>query len=92
MTQRRRYIWVLAVIVLGLFVSGAAWRAFNPGASEGPSEDVQITSRQDGYYLCLHRRPLSAAQMYRLIKLKLPKDDLAAATTGCQEAQRPSGD
>jgi len=85
-------MWVLATVVLALFVSGAVWRAFNPTASEGPSEDVQLTSRQDGYYLCLHRRPLSAAQMYRLIKLKLPKDDLASATRGCQEAQRPSGD
>ena len=35
---------------------------------------------------------MSAAQMYRLIKRKLPNDDLTAAIRGCQEAQRPSGD
>ena len=82
---------MLATVVIVLFVAGAVWRAFNPTASENPNDDVQITSRQDGYYLCLYRRPLSAAQMYRLIKRKLPNDDLAAATRGCQEAQQPSG-
>ena len=92
MGQRRRYVWILATVVIGLFVAGAVWRAFNPTASENPNEDAQITSRQDGYYLCLNRRPMSPAQMYRLIKRKLPNDDLAAATRGCQEAQRPSGD
>ena len=92
MRAQRRYIWVLAVVVLGLFVSGAVWRAFNPTAGENKNEEALITSRQDGYYLCLNRRPLSPAQMYRLIKRKLPNDDLAAATRGCQEAQRPSGD
>jgi hypothetical protein len=74
-------------LIAGLFVSGAVWRAFHPGASENPSDDTKITSRQDGYYLCLNRRPMSAAQMYRLIKAKLPHDDLAAAIRGCQEAQ-----
>ena len=85
-------MWAFAIVVAALFASGVVWRATHPNASEAPVEDTGIADRQDGYYLCLHRRPLSAAQMYRLIKLKLPKDDLAAATTGCQEAQRPSGD
>ena len=85
-------MWVLGSVVVALFVSGMVWRAFNPGASENPGEDRQITSRQEGYYLCLDRRPLSAAQMYRLVRLKLPKDDLAAALRGCQEAQKPGGD
>jgi hypothetical protein len=85
-------MWLLASIVVALFVSGMVWRAFNPGASENPDEDAQIAARQDGYYLCLNRRPMGAAQMYRLIKRRLPKDDLAAALRGCQEAQRPAGD
>jgi len=89
---RRRYVWVIASVVVSLFVAGAVWRAFNPTAGDDPNEDVLITSRQDGYYLCLNRRAMSPAQMYRLIKRKLPHDDLAAATRGCQEAQRPSGD
>ncbi len=92
MSERKRYIWVLGAVVLALFVSGMVWRAFNPGTSENPNEDAQIVARQDGYYLCLNRRPMSAAQMYRLIKHKLPKDDLAAALRGCQEAQKPGGD
>jgi hypothetical protein len=85
-------MWVLGSVVVALFVSGIVWRAFNPGASENPDEDAQIAARQDGYYLCLNRRPMSAAQMYRLIKARLPNDDLAAALRGCQEAQRPGGD
>jgi hypothetical protein len=92
MAERRRYMWVLASVVLALFVAGAVWRAFHPGASENPNEDAQIAARQDGYYLCLNRRPMTAAQMYRLIKRKLPQDNLAAALRGCQEAQKPSGD
>jgi hypothetical protein len=83
---------VLASVVIALFVAGAVWRAFNPTAGDDPNEDALITSRQDGYYLCLNRRPLSAAQMYRLIQRRLPNDNLAAAMRGCQEAQRPSGD
>jgi hypothetical protein len=85
-------MWVLASVVVALFVAGAVWRGFHPGASENPNEDAQITARQEGYYLCLNRRPMTAAQMYRLIKHRLPKVDLAAALRGCQEAQRPSGD
>ena len=92
MTQRSRYLLGLGLLIAALFVSGAVWRALNPGASENPDEDTKITSRQDGYYLCLNRRPLSPAQMYRLIKARLPHDDLAAALRGCQEAQKPSGD
>jgi len=80
-------MWIFALLVAVLFVSGAAWRATHPNTSENPDEETQIASRQDGYYLCLHRRPLDAAQMYRLIKLRLPHDDLALAIRGCQEAQ-----
>jgi hypothetical protein len=87
-TQRTKYLWILGSLVAALFVSGMVWRALHPGASENPNEDAQIAARQDGYYLCLHRRPMSPAQMYRLIKRKLPEDDLAAALRGCQEAQR----
>jgi len=87
-TQRTKYLWLLGSLVAALFVSGMVWRALHPGASENPNEDAQITARQDGYYLCLHRRPMSPAQMYRLIKRKLPDDDLVAALRGCQEAQR----
>jgi hypothetical protein len=90
--DRRRYMWVVATVVVSLFVAGIVWRAFHPQASENPNEDAQIAARQDGYYLCLNRRPMSPAQMYRLIKVRLPKDDLAAALRGCQEAQRPAGD
>jgi hypothetical protein len=79
-------------VVLALFVAGIAWRALNPRVDENPNEEAQIAARQDGYYLCLHRRPMSAAQMYRLVKRKLPHDDVAAAIRGCQEAQRTSGD
>jgi hypothetical protein len=85
-------MWVLASVVAALFVAGGVWRGFHPGASENPNEDAQIAARQDGYYLCLNRRPMTAAQMYRLIKHRLPKVDLAAALRGCQEAQRPWGD
>ena len=92
MTQRFRYLLLLGTVIAALFVAGAVWRAFNPAASENPNEDAKITSRQDGYYLCLNRRPMSPAQMYRLIKRRLPKDDLAAALRGCQEAQGTSGD
>ncbi len=92
MTQRTRYVLVLGSLIAVLFVGGAVWRAFNPGVSENPDEDISITSRQDGYYLCLNRRPMSPAQMYRLIKRKLPNDDLAAALRGCQEAQGTLGD
>ena len=90
--DRRRYMWVIAAVIVSLFVAGIVWRAFNPGASENPNEDAQIAARQDGYYLCLNRRPLTPAQMYRLIKRRLPHDDVAAALRGCQEAQGTLGD
>jgi hypothetical protein len=80
---------MLASVVIALFVAGAVWRAFNPTASENPNDDAQITSRQDGYYLCLNRRPMSAAQMYCLIKRKLPNDDPTAAIRGCQRRRGP---
>ena len=92
MTQRTRYVLIFGSLIAVLFVGGAVWRAYNPRVSENPNEDARITSRQDGYYLCLNRRPMSPAQMYRLIKRKLPNDDLAAALRGCQEAQGTLGD
>jgi len=92
MTQRTKYVLVLGSLIAALFVGGAVWRAFNPGVSENPNEDTKITSRQDGYYLCLNRSPMSPAQMYRLIKRRLPNDDLVAALRGCQEAQGTLGD
>ena len=92
MTQRSRYVLRLGSLIAVLFVGGAVWRAFNPERVGEPDEDARITSRQDGYYLCLNRRPMSPAQMYRLIKRKLPNDDLAAALRGCQEAQGTLGD
>jgi hypothetical protein len=86
--ERRKYLWILGSLIAALFVAGVVWRALNPQASENPDEDVQIASRQDGYYLCLHRSQLSPAEMYRLIKRRLPDDDLTYALRGCQEAQR----
>jgi hypothetical protein len=89
MSARRAYIWGLVALVLGLFVAGAVWRAFNPNASEAPNDDTNVGSRLDGYYLCLHEKDLSPAQMYRLVHRRLPKtDDLALALRGCQEAQK----
>jgi hypothetical protein len=85
-------MWALGAVVIGLFVSGAIWRATHPNASENPTEnpteEQDIAMRQDGYYLCLHRQPMTAAQMYRLVKSKLPHDDVALALRGCQEAQQ----
>jgi hypothetical protein len=84
-------MWAFAVVVAGLFLSGAVWRATHPNASENPSdnptEERDIAARQDGYYLCLHRQPMTAAQMYRLVKRELPRDNLALALRGCREAQ-----
>jgi hypothetical protein len=86
--ERRKYLWILGSLVAALFVAGIVWRALNPQASENPDEDAQIAARQDGYYLCLHRAQLSPAEMYRLVKRRLPNDDLTYALRGCQEAQR----
>jgi hypothetical protein len=85
--DRRKYLWILGSLVAALFVAGIVWRALNPQTSENPDEEVQIASRQDGYYLCLHRPQLSPAEMYRLIKRRLPNDNLTYALRGCQEAQ-----
>ena len=85
---RRRYLWLLAGVVAALFLSGAAWRALHPRASENPDEDTQIAARQDGYYLCLHRPPLTPGEMYKLVRRKLPNDDPVLALRGCREAQR----
>jgi hypothetical protein len=80
-------MWAFAIVVAGLFLSGAVWRAIHPTASENPTEERDIAARQDGYYLCLHRQPLTPAQMYRLVKRKLPDDNVGVALRGCQEAQ-----
>ena len=87
MRQRRAIVWGLVAMVVALFVAGVVWRALNPNASENPDEDAQLLSRQDGYYLCLHRPEMSPGEMYSLIKRKLPRDDQVAALRGCQEAQ-----
>ena len=84
-------MWAFAIVVAGLFLSGAVWRATHPNASENPTEtpteERGIAARQDGYYLCLRQPPMTAAEMYRLVKRRLPKDNLALALRGCQEAQ-----
>ena len=87
MTDQRRYMWAFALVVAGLFVSGIVWRAAHPNSSEAPTDETNVAARQHGYYLCLHRRPLTTAQMYRLVKRSLPNQDLALALRGCQEAQ-----
>ena len=87
MRDRRRYMWAFAIVVAGLFAAGIVWRAANPNTSEAPVDEPDVSPRQDGYYLCLHRRPMTTAEMYRLVKRKLPNDDLALALRGCQEAQ-----
>jgi hypothetical protein len=78
----------LAALVLGLFVAGAVWRAFNPNKSEAPNDEANIQARLDGYYLCLHQPAMSPAQMYRLVQRKLPDVDRSLALRGCQEAQK----
>jgi hypothetical protein len=85
--RRRVTVWGLVALVVVLFASGIVWRALNPNASENPDEDAQLLSRQDGYYLCLHRPEMTPGEMYKLIKRKLPRDDQVAALRGCQEAQ-----
>ena len=87
MRQRRATVWGLVALVVALFAAGVVWRAFNPGVSENPDEDAQLLSRQDGYYLCLHRAQMSPGEMYKLLRRKLPKDNQVAALRGCQEAQ-----
>ena len=88
MNAKRAYMLGLGALVLGLFVSGAVWRAFNPNKSEAPNDEVNIQARLDGYYLCLHQPALSPAQMYRLVHRRLADDDLQLALRGCQEAQK----
>ena len=85
--RNRAAVWGLVAVVVGLFVAGAVWRTLNPNTSENPSEDAQLVSRQDGYYLCLHRPEMTPGEMYKLIKRKLPRDNQVAALRGCQEAQ-----
>jgi hypothetical protein len=86
--QRRAVVWGLVAVIVALFAAGVVWRALNPNASENPDEDAQLLSRQDGYYLCLHRPEMSPGEMYKLIRRKLPEDDQVAALRGCQEAQK----
>ena len=90
MRGRRAQLWLLFALVAALFVAGAVWRAYHPG-TDTPGEEEQAARRR-GYYLCLNRRPMTPAQMYRLVKLKLPRDDVGVAIRGCQEAQKPPGD
>jgi hypothetical protein len=89
MSGGKRWFWFLGGLVVALFVAGIVWRALTPQPTQPPNDAVQIASRQDGYYLCLNRPPLTPAEMYRLVRRRLPKDDLAAALRGCQQAQHP---
>jgi cbb3-type cytochrome oxidase subunit 3 len=88
MRERRRYLWILGSLVVALFVSGVVWRAFHPRGGENVDQEAQLAARQDGYYLCLHRPPMTPANMYRLVRRRLPNDDPVAALRGCREAQR----
>ena len=90
MTQKRRYMFGLGALVLALFVSGAVWRAFHPNASEAPTngDETQLAAWQDGYYLCLHHAQMTPAEMYRLVRRKLPHDDRTIALRGCQAGQK----
>jgi len=90
-TQKRRYMFGLGAVVIALFVAGAVWRAFNPNASEAPTNTTDETSLpawQDGYYLCLHHAPMTPVQMYRLVQRKLPHDNRTIALQGCQTGQK----
>ncbi len=87
MRSKRSFLVVLLVWIVGLFVAGAVWRALRPEKPSGPSEARQLASRQDGYYLCLHRAPMSDAEMRALIVRRLRNDYAPAALRGCREAQ-----
>ena len=87
MPSKRSFLVVLLVWVLALFVAGAVWRAFHPEKARGPSQARQLASRQDGYYLCLHRARMSDAEMRALIARRLGNDYAPSALIGCQEAQ-----
>ena len=87
MPSKRSFLVVLLVWILALFVAGAVWRAFHPDKAQGPSPARQLASRQDGYYLCLHRPRMSDAEMRALIARRLESDYAPSALIGCQEAQ-----
>ena len=87
MRSKRWLLLALLVWVLALFVAGAVWRAFHPEKAQGPSHARQLASRQDGYYLCLHRARMSDAEMRALIERRLGNDYAPSAFIGCQEAQ-----
>jgi hypothetical protein len=86
--NRKRIRVLLAGGVILLFVAGAVWGAFHPNDAQGPDDGRQLVSKQDGYYLCLHRPKLTAGEMYKLIRRKLPQDDQVLALEGCQAAQK----
>jgi hypothetical protein len=88
MRSKRTLVVGLAVWVVALFAAGAVWRAFNPLKPDAKPDPFVAASRQEGYYLCFHRPRLTDAERRALIARRLPKDDPAAALTGCQEAQR----
>ena len=87
MRSKRSFLIVLLAWVVALFVAGAVWRAFHPEKTKGPSQARQFASRQDGYYLCLHRAPMNDAKMRALISRRLRDDYAPSALIGCQEAQ-----
>jgi hypothetical protein len=88
MRSKRPFLVFLLAWIVALFVAGAIWRAFHPQKAQGPSQARQLASRQDGYYLCLHRARLTDAEMRALISRRLKNDDEPSALSGCQEAQR----
>ncbi len=88
MRSKRSFLVFLLAWIVALFVAGAVWRALRPEKPQGPSQARQLASRQNGYYLCLHRARLSDAEMRALIARRLRNDYAPAALRGCQEAQR----
>ena len=88
MRSKRSFLVFLLAWIVALFVAGAVWRAVHPQKPQGPSQARQLASRQNGYYLCLHRARLSDAEMRALIARRLRNDYAPAALRGCQEAQR----
>ena len=88
MRNKKALLLALGALVIGLFISGAVWRAFNPRVSENPDDEgTQLLIRQDGYYLCLDHPKLSLADAYRTLERKYTNaDELAIAERGCQEA------
>ena len=87
MRSKRTVLVVLLAWIVVLFAAGVVWRVVHPEARQQSSPAAKLASRQDGYYLCLHRPRLAEAQMRLLIARRLPHDVAAAALRGCREGQ-----